>query len=176
MMMTTVLMTILIPTLWSDCKLEEVPVFIVIQTVIVTFFQTASWKGLRGSSGSVPPCAGPGGLAPPHKVTIVIMIVFSIDVFKLGLASHNDPSAGTSFSPICFLWFQGSPLARLPSSFFLDPKSEHSIEIRVGSRTGCRTSEASPAEFPNLCEDTSELAPNAFLKFRRGKIELCLDV
>ena len=40
----------------------------------------------------------------PHtRGPLTIMIVFSIDVFKLGLASHNDPSAGTSFSPICFL-------------------------------------------------------------------------
>ena len=82
------------------------------------------------------------------------------------------PSAPSAFSD-----FKVHPSRRFLLPFFRPfPKNTHSIEIRVGSRTGCRTSEASPAEFPNLCEDTSETAPNAFLKFRRGKIELCLDV
>ena len=83
------------------------------------------------------------------------------------------PSAPSAFSD-----FKVHP-SRAASFFLFSrpvPKNAHSIEIRVGSRTGCRTSEASPAEFPNLCEDTSETASNAFLKFRRGKIELCLDV
>ena len=66
-----------------------------------------------------------------------------------------------------------SPISRL--SFF---RTNEKISVKKcanrKSNIFFRTSQASEAAFPNLCEDTCAAVPNASLKFRRGKIELCL--
>ena len=53
-------------------------------------------------------------------------------------------------------------------------KKSRSKNVQIGKSSIFRTSQASEAAFPNLCEDTCAAVPNASLKFRRGKIELCL--